>query len=77
MGTGSANPLPGDISPSFSHHITPGSIEMADRKQPRYRVTDKRAYIKFGDVQVDAGDLVPAGVEVEDWLVDSGWAVEE
>ena len=50
---------------------------MVDRKQPSYRVTDKRAYIKFGDVQVDAGDLVPAGVEVEDWLVDSGWVVEE
>ncbi len=50
---------------------------MVDRKQPRYRVTDKRAYIKFGDVQVDAGDLVPVGVEVEDWLVDSGWVVEE
>ena len=50
---------------------------MTNRKQPRYRVTDKRAYVKFGDVQVDAGNLVPVGVDVEDWLVDVGWVVEE
>ena len=51
---------------------------MADKKkQLRYRVTDKRAYIKFGDVRVDAGNLVPTDVDVEDWLVDSGWVVEE
>ena len=50
---------------------------MADKKNPRYRVTDKRAYIKFGNIQVDAGNLVPIDVEVEDWLVDSGWVVEE
>ena len=47
------------------------------KKQLRYRVTDVRDYIKFGDIKVDAGDLVPPGVEVETWLVDSGWVVEE
>ncbi len=52
---------------------------MADKKkkQVRYRVTDKRDYIVFGVTKVDAGNLVPENVKVEDWLVDAGWVKEE
>ncbi len=46
---------------------------MADKKQPRYRVTDKRAYIKFGDVQVDAGDLVQMAFSWSGF----GWSANE
>ena len=47
-------------------------------KEPRYRVTDKRDYIEFPDgTKVQAGNLIPKGVDVEDWLVDVGWVVEE
>ena len=49
---------------------------MVDKK-PRYRVTDVRAYIMFGDVRVDSGKLVPETCEVEDWLVDRGWVEEK
>jgi hypothetical protein len=50
---------------------------MADTKKPRYRVTDTRAYILFdGDTRVDAGNLVPKDVEVEDWLIEREWVVE-
>ena len=43
---------------------------------PRYRVTDKRAYIDFNGTIVEAGKLVPKDIEVEDWLVDVGWVEE-
>jgi hypothetical protein len=47
-------------------------------KEPRYRVTDKRDYIEFPDgTRVEAGNLIPKDVEVEKWLVDKGWVVEE
>lgn len=47
------------------------------KKQPRYRVTDKRDYVNFGGTTVEAGHLVPKDVEVEAWLVDVGWVKEE
>lgn len=46
-------------------------------KKTRYRVTDKREYINFDGTIVEAGDLVPKEVEVEEWLVDAGWVKEE
>jgi len=47
-------------------------------KEPRYRVTDKRDYIEFPDgTRVEAGNLIPKDVEVEGWLVEAGWVVEE
>jgi len=53
---------------------------MADKKpknvKPRYRVTDVRPYIKFGQLRVDTGNIIPKKVRVEDWLVDCGWVEE-
>lgn len=46
--------------------------------EPRYRVTEKRAYIVFPDgTQVKAGHLVPKDTEVEDWLIEAGWVEED
>ena len=51
---------------------------MADKKEPRYRVTEVREYLKLSDdTVVKAGSLIPKGVEVEDWLIDLGWVKEE
>ena len=51
---------------------------MADKPATkiRYRVTDVRPYIVFGHTKVDAGNLVPEKIVVEDWLIDSEWVEE-
>ncbi len=53
---------------------------MADKPaknvKPRYRVTDVRPYIKFGQLLIESGNLIPYKVKVEDWLVDVGWVEE-
>ncbi len=63
---------------SEPYHIR--STELADNKQkkvkPRYRVTDVRPYIKFGQLRIETGNIIPKKVRVEDWLVDAGWVEE-
>ncbi len=53
---------------------------MADKPaksvKPRYRVTDVRPYIKFGQLRVETGNIIPKKIRVEDWLVDCGWVEE-
>jgi hypothetical protein len=48
------------------------------KKPTRYRVAEMREYLRFPDgTLVEKGKLIPKDVEVEDWLVDLGWVVED